>query len=81
MSDEGAGGEGTSSTSISDSGEAGSVSRAELTIVKHGMCNEIAQVQLALQKSINDLAGDGRRKCPLAFDAPLQPEQKSCEIS
>ena len=47
-----------------ESDEAGSVSRADLDIFKQDIGNELAQLQIALQRSINDLVSDRRQPDP-----------------
>lgn len=52
-------GEGAGKMTGSDSDEAGSVSRADFATFKQDIGNEIAQLQLAVQRSINDLVDGG----------------------
>ena len=44
----------------SDSEEAGHVSRAELATFKHGMANEVVQLQAALHRTVDDIVDTTR---------------------
>ena len=48
----------------SDSEEAGHVSRAELATFKQDMANEVAQLQAALQRTVDDIVDTTRSPAP-----------------